>query len=113
MPDFHLVFAGRQTIYFKRASDVGQREVRCVGDDDRGAHPSVQDVTVDANDTGAIEPFSHLAPLRQADIKQRFLVLTRVDRMQYRITVLEQQLAADDADLDMGRESTLFIVESQ
>ena len=113
MPDLHLVWACRQLIDDEFSMLVTNREICSPGNHDDSAHPCMEHIAVDSDETDSIQPFRHLAPCRQADVEQSLFAQARVDGVKNRIAVLKQQVAADRGYLDMRREGALLIVEDQ
>ncbi len=113
MPDFHLVWARRQLIDDEFSMLVGNREIGSPGNNDDSAHPSMEHIAVDSDETDSVQPFCNLAPCRQTDVEQSLFAKARVYGVKNRIAILEQQFTAYGRDLDMRRECALFIVEDQ
>ena len=113
MPDFHLIWARRQAIDEKFSMLVADRKIGTPSHNDDSAHPCVEHIAVDLDETFSVQPFCNLAPCRQAHVEQSLFAKASVHRVKDRIAVFQQQVAAKSGYLDMRREGALLVVENQ
>ena len=113
MPDFHLVLTWGQVIHGEFPALIANRKVGSPGNEDNSAHPGVEHIAIDSDETDSIQPLCNLTPGRQADIEKCLATHTGVHGVKDRIAVFQQYVATDGSYLDMRREGALFIVEHQ
>jgi hypothetical protein len=68
-------------------------------------------ITVNFDDTAPCKRFYYLSPPRKPYVEQRLLAHTSVHRVKNGIAVFEAQLTTQRRHLDMGRKSTVSIVQ--
>ena len=87
MPDLHLIAARRQMIDDEFSILVADRKILRPGNDDDSAHPCVEHIAVDFDDTDSVQTFCNSSPCRQADVEQSLFAKARVHGVKNRIGI--------------------------